>query len=108
MIYVCNAFPGPALVNARGRFYRIDKEDVVKILNAFDFVSAIGHESTAKALTEYLQINIPFNRITISVNPGDAIIVCSLNGPRLAEGQILTKDEIQARGFSFSIIEILE
>jgi hypothetical protein len=59
-----------------------------------DFVSAIGHPSSAEFLSALLQITIPVNRIEITMQPGDAALVFRLKS-RLPEGKVLTREEIQ-------------
>lgn len=59
-----------------------------------DFVSAIGHQSSAAFLSALLQITIPVNRIEIAMQPGDAALVFRLKS-RLPEGRVLTHEEIQ-------------
>jgi len=59
-----------------------------------DIVSAIGHEATAKILSEILGIEVKTNRIAVSMERGDFAIVCKVK-KRLAEGEVLKelKDE---------------
>lgn len=59
-----------------------------------DFISAIGHQSSAAFLSALLQITIPVNRIEITMQPGDAALVFRLKS-RLPEGKVLTHEEIQ-------------
>jgi hypothetical protein len=68
--------------------------DLVKSELQKGFVSAVGHQGTADALSKLLGINILVNRVQIKINPGDSLIVFQLS-VRLAEGQILTKEEIE-------------
>ena len=68
------------------------------------FISAIGHESTAAILTELLGVPVPVNRIQFAQVPGQLALVFKLRG-RPAEGRILSKEEIEAIGYDFKILE---
>jgi hypothetical protein len=48
--------------------------------------SCIGHADVAAVLSSLLGETIPANRITVSLNPGDTVIVGQYVGPRLPEG----------------------
>lgn len=65
--------------------------------------SAIGHESTAQILTELLGVNVPMNRQMFAQSAGQQAIVFKLNG-RPPEGKILSKEEIEAIGYSFKLL----
>jgi len=67
-------------------------EDVKNILNQ-GFVSAIGHEATAKIITTQLGVNVPVNRVSISLKRGDTLLVYQLL-KRLEEGKVLTEQEM--------------
>ncbi|GJL77002.1 YddF family protein [Nitrosomonas sp.] len=74
-------FSGPlTVVDARAR------------LNG-NFISAIGHQSSAAFLSTLLKMEIPVNRIEINMQPDDAALVLRLKS-RLPEGKVLTHDEI--------------
>jgi hypothetical protein len=50
------------------------------------FVSVVGHADTALLLTELLGQEVKMNRIGLSLEPGDQLLVGQYNGPRLPEG----------------------
>ena len=68
-------------------------EDVKNILNQ-GFISAIGHEATAKIITTQLGVNVPVNRVSISLKRGDTLLVYQLL-KRLEEGKVLTEQEMR-------------
>jgi len=70
----------------------IDLEQVKSLLE-IGFESAVGHQSTAEILSNLLEIEVPVNRVAIKLRSGDILIVFQL-GIRLAEGQVLSKEEI--------------
>lgn len=63
-------------------------------------VSAIGHESTAKLLTNVLQIDVPVNRIQARQGTEDIAICFKLNG-RIQEGMVLDLETIKKIGYEF-------
>ena len=66
----------------------------VKELLSQGFESAIGHESTAKILTQLLGVEVPTRRIMVTLEPEITLIVFQLM-ERLPEGKILTERELQ-------------
>jgi hypothetical protein len=58
------------------------------------YVSAIGHESTARWLSQLLGMEVPPNRITIEMQPGDEALVVKLL-QRLPEGVVLGDDALR-------------
>jgi len=51
-----------------------------------NFISVIGHESTAAVLSNMLGINIDAQRVNVEFKDEDVIIVAQYHGPRLSEG----------------------
>lgn len=49
-------------------------------------VSIIGHEDIAKLVGSLLGVELPVNRISIDLNPGDVLWVAQYSGPRLQPG----------------------
>ena len=60
--------------------------EVVEILQEHDYTSCVGHADTAGLYSETLGLPIEANRISVSLDFGDAILVGAYNGPRLPEG----------------------
>ena len=48
--------------------------------------SVIGHPDTARVAGQILGREVPANRVTVTVEPGDTIYVAQYRGPRLAPG----------------------
>jgi len=86
---------------------RIDVNQARQLVNQNQFISAIGHESTAKLLSMLLEIDIPVNRIQVEMVSGDIGLHFVLK-KRLQEGQII-KDiqELQEIGFDLVMSEVL-
>ena len=62
------------------------------------FVSAVGHEASASFLAALLGMEIPCNRIAVTMQPGDSALVLRLNA-RLPEGKVLSAEEMKAVDF---------
>jgi hypothetical protein len=58
-------------------------------------VSAIGHQDTANVL------NVPMNRINVSLSKGDVAFVAQLQGGRLPEGSTVLPE-----GFAFKFFRV--
>jgi hypothetical protein len=100
MIYLCNSFTlsmlSPSLLEG-GVLIKASPISLgeVKALLKEGFVSAVGHESTAKVLGRLLEVEVPFNRVQISVGEGDVIVSFQFL-IRLPEGKVLGNDEVLA------------
>lgn len=53
---------------------------------AADAQSAVGHASTAAVFAAVLGVDVPANRISVSLNKGAEVLVGQYRGPRLEEG----------------------
>jgi hypothetical protein len=72
-------------------------------LAAGGFVSAIGHESTARMLSELLGMAVAVRRDDYQQQIGEQAVVFKLKR-RPPEGAILTVEEIQAIGYEFGLL----
>lgn len=48
--------------------------------------SAVGHADTAAVFADVLGIDVPCNRVSVSLQHGEAALVGQYSGPRLPEG----------------------
>jgi hypothetical protein len=100
-IYILNT---PVLTSyGRYTFRKITIEKAKKILSSTNFVSAVGHEGTAKFLSQLLNINISFNRIQVKMTKGDRAIVFRLLD-RLPEGKVLSEEELKRVKFEIGLL----
>ena len=67
------------------------------------FVSAIGHPSTAAWLSQMLAWDIPANRVTIRMQPGDQALVIKLL-QRLPEGVVLGEAALHRIPFELGLM----
>jgi hypothetical protein len=103
--YIINALVVP-FKDAKARFEisRISIEEAKEILKNNNFVSAVGHASTAELLTQLLGISVPSQRIQIFFGSGDIGVAFVLK-TRIEEGKVLTKEEINKIGMDIYLIK---
>lgn len=97
MIYLVNAFSISMISQFdKCKVYvrKINRETAKDILQNNDFISAVGHEGTAKVLSSLLGIKVESNRKFIQLNHGDKAIVAQINA-RLPEGKVLSEEELR-------------
>jgi len=104
-VYLANAFSLSMLVPpASIRVTEITVDDVKRIV-AQGFVSAIGHEATAKIVTSRIGVSVQVNRISIQLKPSDILVVFQLL-TRLPEGKVLSEQEmmqVQAKWYLVTV-----
>jgi hypothetical protein len=111
-IYILNSLVVPVDFRKHERvavmMKRATPDEVRRLLQLPEgFISAVGHESTSVLLTEILGVEVPFNRIAVSVKPGDIIIHFVLK-TRLPEGKVLNLQELQNLDYDFVISQVEE
>lgn len=67
------------------------------------FVSAVGHAATAQFLTGILGMEVPVNRVSIEMQPGDRAVVLRLKA-RLPEGAVLGEEEMRAVAYELGCL----
>ncbi|HOT31917.1 MAG TPA: DUF1874 domain-containing protein [Bacteroidales bacterium] len=97
-----------AILTARGNYsyQSISVKDAKVLVDTKGFVSAVGHEATAKILSEILETEIPQNRIQAKQQIGQDALVFSMN-QRIPEGKILSREEIETIGYSLNLLRML-
>lgn len=71
--------------------------------SAEEVISAIGHASTAEAMSSALGAEVKMNRITVQPQPGDYFLCFRLNS-RPPEGAILDLETLNQIGFGWAIM----
>jgi hypothetical protein len=84
----------------------ITVEQARSFLKNQEFVSAVGHSSTAEVLSRLLDIEIVPNRVSIKISKNDQLLVFQLL-VRLEEGRVLSREELLALPFKFYLVEVL-
>jgi len=93
-VYLANAF-SLSMITPPSTLSVIEAgEDEVKRVITSGFVSAIGHEATAKIISVQLGIQVPVNRVAIKLTSSDILAVYQLL-TRLPEGKVLTDEEMK-------------
>ncbi len=107
MKYILNSLIVPLARDVRAAQVLIEKVPVEKAKEFVDdsFVSAVGHEATAKLLTELLGADIPLNRVAIEMRPGDQALHFVLR-QRLPEGTVLNIEALKTLEFDFYITTV--
>jgi len=68
-------------------------------------VSVVGHESTARFLSQLLSMPISVNRVSIALNEGDEVLVFQLM-TRLPEGKVLSEQELAQVPYKFYLVKV--
>lgn len=66
-----------------------------------DVISCIGHEDTANVLSDILGMEVPVNRMSVTLNDGDVLYVAQIIGGRLPEGSTTLPE-----GFAFKFMKV--
>ncbi|MGC9123943.1 MAG: STIV orfB116 family protein [Thermoplasmata archaeon] len=82
----------------------ISLDEAKSLVKGREFVSAVGHQSTAEALSLLLEVPVPFNRAQVFLQEGDEILAFSLKA-RIPEGKVLNLEELLQVGFTFTLIK---
>jgi hypothetical protein len=102
MIYILNTLVVPVDFDKHSqvtvKLTRISLEEAKALISSQPFVSAVGHEGTAKLLTKLFGVEVPLNRINARFEVGDVGIHFFLK-QRLPEGTILTEDQLKKLDF---------
>ena len=73
---------------------QISLEQAREWIKKGDFISAVGHESTAQLLSELLETEIKPNRIFVDMELWDEALAIQFL-ERIQEGKVLSKEELE-------------
>jgi len=79
---------------------------VDEVKNTSSLVSAIGHADTAQILSKMLERDIPVNRMSVFLNPGDVAIVAQYIGPRLPEGATQLPEGAMIKFYHLRMVDV--
>jgi hypothetical protein len=94
-VIICNAFSlnmlpdwalDPTGPGATIHVERIDAPDKFVNTCPYEVISAVGHEDTARIFSCILQHPVEFNRVSVTLEEDDILLVGQYKGPRLPEG----------------------
>jgi len=83
----------------------VDVETVKQIIANEEVESVIGHESTAKILSQLLGTEVKAERKEVKLKKGDKVVVFQLL-QRLQEGAVLSEEELKQLQFKFFLVQI--
>lgn len=97
-VYLTNTF-SPAM-HANGGSARVQEIDLVRAIIEISngFTSAVSHEVTAGVLSALVGQAVPFNRINLTLNPGDRV-VCIIPNFWASEAREFTRSEVESAGY---------
>ena len=86
--YISNAFSLQMLGNLPSSIHvqALSADEVATEINGDPWISAVGHPDTAAIITSMLAIEVPQNRINVTLHKGDRLYVAQVTGGRLPEG----------------------
>lgn len=99
-------FLNTTILTGEGTFHcsKLSLEEAKEIISKIDDrLSAVGHDATAKIMSQLLDIEIVPNRITYAFEPDD-VNICFKLAERVPEGKILTEDELSNLKYDFYVI----
>jgi hypothetical protein len=86
--------------------FPIFREMQVDEVKKISLESAIGHADTAKVLSSILEMDIPTNRVSITLNSGDSAIVAQYIGPRLPEGATTLPEGARIKFYHLRMVDV--
>lgn len=111
MIYILNSFSVPVnydeVSSVLLKIERVSVDEARSFLRDKEFQSAIGHESTARLLSELLGVKILPNRVSIHMHKHD-IGIHFVIARRLKEGEIISYEELSKEKFFILKSTVLE
>lgn len=96
MIYVGNAF-SLQMLEVSDCTVRVSTVSPEQVRTALDgrWQSCVGHADTAAVFSSVLGLDVPCNRVNVTLWPGDLLLVGQLTGGRLPEGANSLPDGFQ-------------
>jgi len=84
-------------------YFPIPLESARILINAVNFSSYVGHESTAELMSDILEKPIGYSRKMLKQRVGQMALVFKLK-IRPEEGKILTRPEVEKHGYEFGLL----
>ncbi len=94
------------IITADGEYIisALSEEKAKELVDEYGFISAIGHDATAKILSDILDKEVKKNRIQYRQAPTQFAIALKLN-KRPKEGVVLDVEEMLEIGYRLKLIE---
>ena len=103
VLYLLNSSVIPSGSNGIWEVITIETESAKINLRTFDWISAVGHDSTAQVMSEVLGTTVRVNRIQVSPESGDRLLCFKLKG-RAPEGVVLDKQQLEKIGYEWILM----
>ena len=103
MLYLMSTTVIPHGADGVWRMATITAAEAVDLVHAGEWTSAVGHESSADAMSAALGAPVAMNRLTVEPQPGDSFLCLRLHR-RPPEGAILSRDQLEELGFSWALM----
>lgn len=103
MLYLMSTTVIPHGADGDWNMETITPEEAANIATGEEFTSAVGHDSSAEAMTAALGVEVKANRLVVSPEPGDRFLCLRLLG-RAPEGVILDRAGLDAIGFTWALL----
>ena len=103
MLYLMSTTVIPHGADGTWTMATISPREAAHIAGVQPFISAVGHDSSAEAMTAALGVQVAANRITVAPVPGDEFLCLRLLS-RAPEGVILDRAGLDAIGFSWALL----
>ena len=103
MLYLMSTTLIPSGCDGTWKVRTVELQEATSFLQGAEFTSAVGHTSTAEAMTELLGTEVPMNRLTVLPEAGDKFLCFKLNR-RPPEGAILNRAQLDQLGFSWCVM----
>lgn len=104
MLYLMSTTIIPHGADGVWRMSTITPEVAAAMAQSTPWTSAVGHTSSAEAMAAALGVDVQANRLTVTPEPGDAFLCLRLHS-RPPEGVILDRQQLEAIGFSWALLE---
>lgn len=104
MLYLMSTTVIPPGADGTWTMTTITPEQAAELAANEPFVSAVGHDSSAEAMTAALGVPVKANRIAVVPKPRDRFLCLRLLG-RAPEGVVLDRAGLDAIGFAWVLLE---
>ena len=106
MLYLMSTTVIPHGADGVWHMATISTGQAIELVTTVEYTSAIGHESSADAMSAALGVVVTANRLTVCPAPSDQFLCMRLHR-RPPEGVILDRAALEQIGFSWALMTYL-
>lgn len=103
MLYLMSTTVIPAEAAGKWEVTPVTLRAAQDLVSRHQFTSAVGHASTAEAMTQLLGTTVPMNRFTVQPEEGDHFLCFKLH-QRPPEGAILDRAQLEELGYGWCVM----